>query len=406
MNLKQTPIKVIPLPSAEIISSSEVPSLLNLVRPAWQAKSLIDRVRRLIEVDPSSACQRILNASIHDLRDKVIIVGLDLASEAAKLNSLPPVNKQEDIENYPTAKLIDLAYRIGLFSRPEWRRLHRCYEIRRDLEHEDDEYEAGIEDSIYIFKTCIEVILSRDPVHLLRVSDVKALIEQATTVAPSTALLSDYEHAPQPRQEEILKFLVAIALDKGQSDVVQQNAYSCLSAVESLTQNAVKLSLSSHLQEKINRHGIDPRMARVSSAAGIFPYLKKSHREDFFEVVYAQMEKVHYSWTSHAEHGELLRSFSEYGGLKYCPTSVRSKILKWLILLYIGEPGGRTSWGNVRNVFYSNIGAPLAADLITQAKELVRAEVQAINKDKQIVSLLSNQHLARRFESLLDLVEN
>jgi hypothetical protein len=23
-----------------------------------------------------------------------------------------------------------LAYRIGLLSRPEWRRVHRCYEIR------------------------------------------------------------------------------------------------------------------------------------------------------------------------------------------------------------------------------------------------------------------------------------
>jgi hypothetical protein len=40
---------------------------------------------------------------------------------------------------------------MGLLPRPEWRRVTRCYEIRRDLEHEDDEYEATVEDCIYIF---------------------------------------------------------------------------------------------------------------------------------------------------------------------------------------------------------------------------------------------------------------
>ena len=58
--------------------------------------------------------------------------------------------------------------------------MHRCYEIRRDLEHEDDEYEAGIEDCVYMFRTCIDVVLSRDPVELLRVTDVKEIIEEST----------------------------------------------------------------------------------------------------------------------------------------------------------------------------------------------------------------------------------
>jgi hypothetical protein len=89
----------------------------------------------------------------------------------------------------------------------------------RDLEHEDDEYEAGVEDCVYIFTTCIEVILARDPIHLLRVTDIKVLIEQASAVVPSITLLEDYERAPQPRQEEICKFLISIALDKSQSDI-------------------------------------------------------------------------------------------------------------------------------------------------------------------------------------------
>ncbi|MCW2957193.1 MAG: hypothetical protein JWO69_2062 [Thermoleophilia bacterium] len=106
--------KLIPLPSAELIKASEAPFMLGKVRPAWQARSLIERVKKLLDVDPSSACQRLLNAAIHDLREKVSIAGLDIAAEAARQNGLPPVSKSEDVENYPTAKLIDLAYRIGL----------------------------------------------------------------------------------------------------------------------------------------------------------------------------------------------------------------------------------------------------------------------------------------------------
>jgi hypothetical protein len=107
---------LIPMPSVELVQASEVPSLLEDIRPAWQAKNLISRVRKLLGVDPSSACQRLFNAAIHDLREKVEIAGVDIAGEAARQYKLPPVNKAEDLEEYSTAKLIDLAYRMGLLS--------------------------------------------------------------------------------------------------------------------------------------------------------------------------------------------------------------------------------------------------------------------------------------------------
>jgi hypothetical protein len=98
--------------------------------------------------------------------------GLDIAKLAADEHKLPPVAKAEDVlDNYSTTHVLDLAYRIGLLSRPEWRRLRRAYDIRRDLEHEDDEYEAEIGDIVYVFSTCIELVLARDPVELLRVSE-------------------------------------------------------------------------------------------------------------------------------------------------------------------------------------------------------------------------------------------
>ena len=132
---------------------------------------------------------------------------------------------------------------MGLLSRAEWRRVCRCYEIRRDLEHEDDEYEAGIEDCVYIFTTCIEVILSRDPIQLVRVTDFKELIEQASAVVPDRVFLEDFQNAPQPRQEEIPKFLISQALNKGIPDVVQQNAYTCITYLRPITQAAVSAEI-------------------------------------------------------------------------------------------------------------------------------------------------------------------
>ena len=220
---------LISAPSAELIVASGVPKLLTVIRPSWQAKDLINRVHRLLEVDPSSACQRLFNASVHDLREKIVVAGVDVAGEAAKQHKLPPVNSPEDIEHYPTSKIIDLSYRIGILTRPEWRRMSRCYEIRRDLEHEDDEYEAGVEDCVYIFETCINVVLSKDPIHLIRVTDVKELVEEPQAATPAPSLLEDYKHAPQPRQEEILKFLASVAMDDSQPDLVRQNAFSFLS---------------------------------------------------------------------------------------------------------------------------------------------------------------------------------
>lgn len=397
--------EIIPRPNAELVKASEAPALLNEVRPAWQAKNLIVRVHRLLEVDPSSACQRLFNAAMHDLREKVVIAGIDIAADAAKQHGLPTLTKAEDIENYSTSKLIDLAYRIGLLSRPEWRRISRCYEIRKDLEHEDNEYEAGVEDCVYIFKTCVEVVLAVDPIRLLKVADVKDLIEQSTPVAPAESLVEDFGSAPQSRQEDICKFLVSIALDREQPDIVQQNAYIFLFNLGPLVQNSVKLKVANWFQERIGRDKLDRRHAKVAVAAGAFPYLRQAQIADVYEDVYAQMEKVGAHWSGYQEHGELLRSFDEIGGLQFCPSKQKRKILKWLVLAYIGELGGRTRYGNIRNVFYSNTAAPLIEDFIGESAQLIRDDLRALEFDKDVIDKCANQHVARRFQYLLDLVE-
>jgi hypothetical protein len=397
--------EIIPSPSVELVRASEVPALLQRIRPAWQAKDLIERVRRLINVDPSSACQRLFNATVHDLREKIIIAGVDIAREAAKQYKLPPVDKPEDVEDYSTAKLIDLAHRIGLLTRPDWRRLSRCYEIRRDLEHEDDQYEAGVEDCIYIFQTCVNVVLSKDPIHLIRVADVKDLIEQPNPAVPAPSLLEDYQHAPQPRQEEILKFLVAIAVDASKSELVRLNAFSFISHFSAITQNQAKLTIAAFLQEKITRSGPSRVVVRVAYVAGVLPYLKQAHLRDFFISIHKGMEQVGHRWMKYSQHGELLRSFKEIGGLRYCPPDSRIPILKWLVLAYIGEPGGRTSFGNVREVFFSNTAAPLVEEIITESSDQVRGELLAVLKDRDVQTACYTVHIRRRLEALADLVD-
>jgi hypothetical protein len=350
---------LVPLTSAELVQRSEVPTLLKEIRPEWQAKSLIQRVHRLLLVDPSSACQRIFNAAVHDLREKVDIAGLDVAEQTAQLSKLPPISRTEHLEDYSTAHLIDLAYRMGLLTRPEWRRLLRCYEIRRDLEHEDNEYEAGVEDCSYIFRTCINVVLSRDPIKAIRITDVKDLIGQPNVAEPTVELTEDYEYAPQARQEEICKFLFSTALDEGQVEIVRQNAYRFLAIFAQHTQNQVKLNLAHFAMDKIGRKSLSRQMARVCIATGIFGYLREKQREDFFLNFLSRMREVGVYWDAFSKHGVLLRNFQDCGGLIQCPASVRRDIVNWMVLTYIGTPGGVTRWGNVRHVFYSNTAAPL-----------------------------------------------
>jgi hypothetical protein len=388
-----------------LVRTGNLPQLLNQVRPQWQARNLIERVRKLAEVDVSSACQRIFNAAIHDLREKIKIAGIDIAGEAADQHKLPPVRKEEDIESYSTKSIIDLAYRMGLINRPEWRRISRCYEIRRDLEHEDDEYEAGVEDLVYVFHTCVDVVLSRDPIQLVKLTDFKDLVEQAGASVPDEVLVEDFAQAPQPRQTEIAKFLISTALDKTKPDLVQQNAYTALGFIADKINPHVRTNLGTHLQEKVGRT-ITDRQARVAQVAGLMPYIRQAARSNFFEGLYQEMRRVGYDWSGYDKHGEILRTFAECGGLDACPPEQKEKIVRWMVLTYIGKPGGVTQYGNLRKVFYSNTAAPLIREEIEKAGSSLRDIMTKLREDKNVKAACSNTDVSRRFEDLFDEVEN
>lgn len=398
--------ELIPSANMEIIEASGVNALLLQIRPHWQAKNLIQRVTKLLHVDPSSACQRLFNASIHDLREKILFAGIDIAAEAAKQHKLPPISSAENIENYSTLRMIDLAYRMGLLSRPEYRRILRAYDIRKDLEHEDDEYEAGVEDCVYIFRTCVDVILSKDPIELIKLTDIKEIVERSEATTLNESLLEEFSHAPEPRQMEIYKFLISSSLNVELPDVVRHNCYMALYSLKSLAHSQVLITCAREFVQRIGKRGPTLIEARVAYGSGLLPYLKQAQIKDFYDSYFGEMKKVGYSWGAHNSHGELLRNLEEIGGLEFCPEESLGQYVEWLVLCYIGSSGGRTSYGNVRNVFYSNVGAPIAINLLKIKSRNIYPIVADLEKrSKSVRYAISDEHVARRFNSILDELE-
>lgn len=398
-------IEVVQVSALSTIEDSNVLTFMQRIRPQWQAKGLIDRVRRLLPVDPSSACQRLFNAAVADLREKIKIAGLDIAKEAAALHSLPAVNRADDIDNYSTARILDLSYRMGLLTRPEWRRMTRVYDIRKDLEHEDSEYEAGVEDLVYIFTTCIDAVLSKDPVTLIKVTEVKDVVEAPGPAAADEQLIEDFAHAPDTRQIEILKFLLSLSLDESKAELVRANAFTVIGTLAEHSRPAVLVTLASHMQEQVGRRGLTELEVRVAQQAQVYPYLRTAQKRAFFATVAAQFEGVSPGWRSNNSHGALLRSLNDVGGLAAIPEELLKPFVKWLTLCYIGEPGGYGA-GVARPVFYSNSGAPQVKKLFAAAPDQVRPILVALAKNKDVkLAMARSKDVARRYDELLDLVE-
>ena len=396
--------EIVPATPSEILARQAAPTLLQKIRPAWRSRDLIGRVERLLPVDASSACQRVFNAAMHDLREKVVIAGIDIANAAAASHRLPPVQRAEDIEeHYSTARLLDLAYRMGLLTRPDWRRLSRAYEIRRDLEHEDNEYEADFADCMYIFGACIEAVLAKDPISLIKVVDVKQIVQAASPAAPDATLLEDFANAPDPRQQEILEFLVSTALDDAQPDVVRQNSYVALNMLSPLARDSVRIEVATAFQVRIGRV-LGDREARVANAAGAMPYLRRATRAQFFTEFHGRLVAVGYGFRSHEKHGDLLGLLREVGGLRHIPDSARSQVVKWLILCYIGEPGGYGTFGRNRPVFYSNSAWEPIQDLLRDARDTVGPEVRELGEDDDVKRSMTTDAIKRRYEELVDLI--
>lgn len=383
------------------VLKSGVVEMLNDIRPVWRGKKLIERVKVLLPVDPSSACQRLFNAAIHDLKQKIIILGVDLAKEVAGNYRLPNITKEDDILDYNVSKTIDLAYRLGLLSRAEWRRIHRCYEIRRDLEHEDNEYEAVLEDCFYIFKSAIDIVLSKDPIELLKVTDAKDLVEASSNLVVSEEFLENFKNAPKLRQIEITELLVSYAFDDRKPEIVRENSIELLRHLLPLTQTTVTIEIAGKIEDRMPAGAIDMKTAKISSACGAIAYFKKVRLKDFYSSLNEELYAARSDWRSQTS---ICAKIEDIGGITHCPKELYDKMLKWLVLFFIGEPayGPGSSY---RNVFFSNNAAPIIKRIISFDSESVGPSLEKLRTDKDVAYQIRDTYVLRRFEALLDVVE-
>lgn len=76
--------------------------------------------------------------------------------------------------------------------------------------------------------------------------------------------------------------------------------------------------------------------------------------------------------------------------------------LKYLVLWYIGEPGGYGTWGRNRAVFYSDSATPVIQRIVKYSEVKLYDEIENLREEKSITRLTENRHILSRFEDLLD----
>lgn len=401
--MENTDSGLIPYESKVPAEVSSAERYLARIRPEWQATPLVQRVARLLPVDPSSACQRLLNAAGHDLRVKIRTLGLDLAKDVAESFGLPPLNTDEDLEDYPTARLYDLAYRIGLLTRPDWRRLHRAYEIRRDLEHEDDEYEASPADLIYVFEAAIDVVLSREPVQVIRLQDIKDVVESDGPVLVPQELLDDYRGAPPQRQFEILHALTFWAIDEERPELVRANCFRLLRKLAVLAPSSAKIDVAKKLEVRIGRRASDLGTAQVAIASGAFPFIHKRQQRALIDAFLKRFNIIKPDWRQHPDHSELLDDFVAAGGFAICPAGAERKILRWMVEAYVGEPGRYGTFGRHRAIFFSDTAAPRIENALRNAPPAIKGHITNVANEPSTRKLMLIVEQQERLKNLVEL---
>jgi hypothetical protein len=175
---------------------------------------------------------------------------------------------------------------------------------------------------------------------------------------------------------------------------------------DSLPGTLSKIELAKEAQERIKKKGLDPAETKIAAAGGYTPYLKQSVVEQIFEGIYNSFVEVGYGWKSHPAHGVLLNDFEDMGGLPSCPPAVRRRLVLWMVLCYLGEPGFKGWYGRNRPVFYSNSAAYRIEKYFNAPGTTIREDLEAAANDGRVKALKQDPHIAKRFERLLELTED
>ena len=186
---------------------------------------------------------------------------------------------------------------------------------------------------------------------------------------------------------------------------MRQNAVEALRTLGPVTRNTVKIGLASALRDRAKRQPLNIAHMKVAAAGGFLPYLKQVQVQDFFRDLHRQLQKAGHAWRRYEEHTPLLEQLEDVGGLPACPAEVRGELVLWMTLCYLGEPGGYGTYGRGRPVFYSDKAAPVIKRLFEAAGALVRPELEQAKEHGGVKTAMEDKHVARRYEQLLDLVD-
>lgn len=251
----------------------------------------------------------------------------------------------------------------------------------------------------FIFKTTIDVVLSKDPIELLKVTDAKDLIESSTNISVTEEFLTDYKSAPKGRQREITELLISYASDDTKPDIVRENSVELMRHIKPLTEKTVTIEMASILENKLDRAGINLKTAKIGNACGAMGYFKKVRLLDFYGNLKTEVKAIGTDWNTQKT---FCTKLEDIGGLKYCPIEHYEDLLKYLVIFYIGERSyGRYSAS--RPVFFSNGAAPIITRLIENDANKANPILESFRKKKPIKNDIENKYLLRRFEDLIDL---
>jgi hypothetical protein len=250
----------------------------------------------------------------------------------------------------------------------------------------------------------VDFILANDPVQIIKLTEIKSIVESPSLVSLDHAVIEDYEQAPNPIQTEISQFLISTSLDNKHPDIVRQNCYIALATLNSYTNRNTILECAQHFVDKrLGRRTPLLGEMRVANSSGILPYLRSAHVNSFYPSYLDRLDSTGYHWENNNKHGELLRDLKEVGGTTFCNDQViKDKIIEWLILCYIGEPGAYGYHGRNRQVFFTNSGAPLSFELLEEDEKISVTDVNRIvHASTTIRKQIASKYVMRKLQEIL-----
>ncbi len=158
--------KPVPLQTDVLPELMPLSKILGRIRPVWKNRGLVTKVKCLLEVDLGCACQKLFNATMKDMREKTLMVGMESIHRAIILNGLPRITDQQSLKYYPISHLIELSHVLGLLSREEQKTLLRCSEIVCDIAQEDGDRGIDKEDALFLFGSCVTYVLGKEPLQI------------------------------------------------------------------------------------------------------------------------------------------------------------------------------------------------------------------------------------------------